>query len=136
MAEERCVDIDGDLAELAAAARRAAPRPSEELVARVLADAAEVAAERPTAAPTAQPVPTGGWALWRRLTGPRLGPGLAALTMVLCLATGVGVGYTGPSAAQVRMAALAMDDPILGLGLGLGLGPAAGPDAQDGPVDF
>lgn len=86
------MDLDEALGSLARAERAARPEVSERLRARVLADAAEIAAcsrkvaERPRRA-------GGGPGLLDRLRGLDLWAGAAVAAAILCLAVGLGIGY-------------------------------------------
>ncbi len=114
MADQTEPDLDAALDRLAAAERRAAPVPSADLVARVLADAAAQAPAASSAPPERPGLAARAAALWRRATGPRLGPSFAAGTMALSLALGLGLGYTdGAEPLPAEVAALAAD-PLFG----------------------
>ena len=95
-------EIEAELATLGRSARAAAPRPGDDLVARVLADAA-------AAAPPETETPPAPARRARRL--PALGellarPGLAAACAAACLAVGIGLGYgLGAPQAGVALAA-------------------------------
>lgn len=98
--------LDGLMARLAAEAS-----PGEALTARVLADAAMVAAERqPADQPVARPARAAAAESWfDRLVGGRLfGPAGAAAAMGLCLALGLGLGMTND-----RAVLRAVDDSLL-----------------------
>ncbi|MEL6218338.1 MAG: hypothetical protein AAFR79_07710 [Pseudomonadota bacterium] len=103
--------VERMLARLGASASAAAPQPSEALMARVLGDAAMVAAERPAARPAlveAAPSP-GRWAsvmLW--FAGPRL----AALALLLSLLGGLGAGYAGAPTGGFELALLGGGGPF------------------------
>ncbi len=91
-------DMDAALAALARAERAARPEVSAGLRARVLTDAAEVAAEmsarrRPTV--TARPAPAFGGrpGLLGWLRGLDVWAGAAVAAALICLAAGLGVGY-------------------------------------------
>lgn len=81
-----------ELDDLFATARRSPPVPSDDLMARVLADAlAEQPAPRPVAAP--QPAPRGSW--WGALTS-ALGGGVLA-GIGTAAAAGLMIGYVQPA---------------------------------------
>ena len=98
---EKRFDLDAAFAALEGDERVARPVPTQRLVARVLADAAEVAAgfgaetAAPRARPAAAPQRANGWLHWFGFSDAWAGATVAAV--VLCLAVGVGVGYqAGP----------------------------------------
>ena len=91
MTEKRQFDLDGALAALARAERATQPQVSERLHARVLADAAEVAAANPATKPARAATAGHGWLGWIR--GVDLWAGAAVAAAILCLAIGLGVGY-------------------------------------------
>lgn len=100
-------DLDAELGIVAAAERRSAPEPSEALMARVLADAAEVAGtwERSAAAAEERPEPRrGGMGFW--LSGLFEGPRAAAFALTAVFALAMGAGYVdGPGGADLDVAA-------------------------------
>lgn len=85
-------DLDAALARLARAEADAAPAPRPELIARILADAADVSAAAHAARPAAQPGPVIRPVRSRTRWG-WFGGALAA--MALSLSAGVGAGYAG-----------------------------------------
>jgi hypothetical protein len=100
MTDKAPFDLDAALAALAIDERAARPAVSESLQARVLGDAAEVAAtgaaQSRTLAPTLAPsaVRSGGFRLFGLFDA---WSGAAVAAVVLCLAIGLGVGYrAGP----------------------------------------
>ncbi len=96
MTDKTPFDLDAALAGLAIDERAARPAVSGSLQARVLGDAAEIAAERAGAmvAPPQSPARSGGF----RLSGLfDAWTGAAVAAVALCLAIGLGVGYrAGP----------------------------------------
>jgi hypothetical protein len=96
MTDKAPFDIDAALAALAIDERAVRPAVSESLQARVLGDAAEVAAE--SAGKIAQPPRSPARSGWFRLFGLfDAWSGAAVVTATLCLAIGLGVGYrAGP----------------------------------------
>jgi hypothetical protein len=91
MTDKAPFDLDAALAALANDERAARPTVSESLQARVLGDAAEVAAERAGAmAPPRIPARSGGFRLFGLVDA---WSGAAVAAVVLCLAIGIGVGY-------------------------------------------
>lgn len=110
-------DLDAALADLQRDERTARPEPSPTLIARVRADAAEIAAAaRPAVAPVVRPGQQRPFG-WLRLIG--FGDAWAGATVtavVLVLAVGFGVGYeAGPEvlAATGLDAALGGDRIVL-----------------------
>jgi hypothetical protein len=96
MTDKVLFDLDAAFAALERDERAARPAPSGDLVARVLGDAAAVAAEnRPAPARSRAAASGGGWA---RLFGFADAWGVAAVATVLVfLVLGIGVGYeAGP----------------------------------------
>ena len=103
MSDKREDGLDAALAALVRAERAARPKVSDGLRARVLADAADVAATRPAketrpatetrpaAAPSRPAGAAGGWLGWVR--GLDVWAGAAVAAAILCLAIGLGVGY-------------------------------------------
>ena len=96
MTDKAPFDLDAALAALAIDERAARPAVSASLQARVLGDAAEIAAERAGAmvAPPQSPARSGGF----RLSGLfDAWTGAAVAAVALCLAIGLGIGYrAGP----------------------------------------
>ena len=92
MTDKAPIDLDAALAALAADERAARPVVSESLQARVLGDAAEIAAERAgaMAAPLQSPARSGGLRLFGLFDA---WSGAAVAAVVLCLVIGLGVGY-------------------------------------------
>ncbi|WP_118135379.1 hypothetical protein [Oceanicella sp. SM1341] len=86
---------DEMLEALFAEARAAEPGPSEAFLARVLGDAADVAAER--AAPARPPAPAPRGSLVTRLAG-AFGGWRAVAGLAACAAVGFWVGFAGPDA--------------------------------------
>ena len=89
-------DLDAALGALARAERAAWPDVSAGLRARVLSDAAEVAAEMPARRPAAAEARRAGGGrpgMLDRLRGLDLWTGAAVAAALLCLALGLGVGY-------------------------------------------
>ncbi|MEM9147516.1 MAG: hypothetical protein AAGC57_15105 [Pseudomonadota bacterium] len=114
----RDAEIGDALDGLGAALRARAPRPSDDLLARVLADAAETHA----AAVDSEPVRDGAVAtaavvkakraIWSPLRAWLTGPGLVAAMLMLALAGGIGAGYaTGPSGDRDLAASFLVDEP-------------------------
>ncbi len=96
MIDKAPFDLDAALAALAADERAARPVVSESLQARVLGDAAEVAAESAgaMAQPPQSPARAGGFRLFGLFDA---WSGAAVVAVALCLAIGLGVGYrAGP----------------------------------------
>ncbi len=96
MTDKAPFDLDAALAALAIDERAARPAVSESLQARVLGDAAMVAAPSPTLAPTLArtPVRSGGFRLFGLIDA---WTGAAVAAVWMCLAIGLGVGYgAGP----------------------------------------
>lgn len=93
MTDKARYDPDKALAALVRAERAAQPPVSDRLRARVLADAAEVAAARPAEAPAspARSAAAPGWLDWLR--GRDLSAGAAIAAAILCLVIGLGIGY-------------------------------------------
>lgn len=83
---------DFALDDLFATARGVAAEPGDDLMARILADAAAVQA-RPVAAPTPAPVASGGWRGWLSA----IGGWPAAGGMALATVAGVWIGVAPPS---------------------------------------
>ncbi|MEM0944070.1 MAG: hypothetical protein AAGI70_08995 [Pseudomonadota bacterium] len=113
-------DLDHLLASLARDERAGRPEPGAALIARVLADAADVTAAGDRAA-TAEPVRPKWRLSWPSLA-PLAWPGGAVATMALGLTLGIGIGY-GYGDQAVAMTALdgviagergALDDPLDG----------------------
>jgi hypothetical protein len=96
MTDKAAFDLDAALAALAIDERAARPAVSESLQARVLGDAAEVAAESvgALARPPRSPARAGGF----RLSGLfDAWSGAAVAAVAMCLVIGLGVGYrAGP----------------------------------------
>src|SRR5690606_34721918 len=86
------VMADAALTALAREAAEAAPKPGSDLVARVLADAAAVSAERPASAPARRRAAAGAErpSLLDRLFGWQAGA-IAAMTLALGLGFGLGL---------------------------------------------
>lgn len=124
MAEKWETDLDAALGALVAEEVEMRPRVRPELVARVLADAAEAAARpaAPAAGASAAAHPARDPAGFAAMFGRRLrGPRLAALTLAISLAGGVGMGYaTAPEPADPLVEALGE------LGMPGGFGPGHG----------
>ncbi|MCH8167605.1 MAG: hypothetical protein IIC03_06720 [Proteobacteria bacterium] len=96
MTDKAPFDLDAALAALAIDERAARPAVSESLQARVLGDAAGIAAERAGAmvAPARVPARSGGFRLFGLFDA---WSGAAVAAVALCLAIGLGVGYrAGP----------------------------------------
>ena len=96
MTDKAPFDLDAALAALAIDERAARPAVSESLQARVLGDAAEVAAEvaGAMARPPRIPARSGGFRLFGLFDA---WSGAAVAAVALCLAIGLGVGYgAGP----------------------------------------
>ncbi len=96
MTDKAPFDLDAALAALAIDERAARPAVSESLQARVLGDAAEVAAESAgaMAQPPRIPARSGGFRLFGLFDA---WSGAAVVAAALCLAIGLGVGYrAGP----------------------------------------
>ncbi len=96
MTDKAAFDLDAALAALAIDERAVRPAVSESLQARVLGDAAEVAAEAAgaLARPPRSPVRSGGFRLFGLFDA---WSGAAVAAVALCLAIGLGVGYrAGP----------------------------------------
>ena len=96
MTDKAPFDLDAALAALAIDERAARPAVSESLQARVLGDAAEVAAESAgtMAQPPRIPARSGGFRLFGLFDA---WSGAAVAAVALCLAIGLGVGYgAGP----------------------------------------
>ena len=96
MTDKAPFDLDAALAALAVDERAARPAVSESLRARVLGDAAGIAAERAGAmvAPARVPARSGGFRLFGLFDA---WSGAAVAAVALCLAIGLGVGYrAGP----------------------------------------
>lgn len=115
------IDLDAALEALARAERAAGPAVSEQLRARVLSDAADVAAGRQSV-PAARLRPAGvgqpgllGW-----LRGLDVWAGTAVAVALLCLVVGLGVGYGAGDTVlagaglggDVRVAQMAEDDAL------------------------
>lgn len=94
MAGDREEALDAALARLARIEAAAAPRASEALMAKILADAADTAA---AAVPAAAPLRAPAGAVRRRWGW--IGGAIAAMTMSLTL--GMGVGYAGAAPEEV-----------------------------------
>ena len=92
MTDKAPFDLDAALAALAIDERAARPTVSESLQARVLGDAAEVAAGRAGAMAPAPRIParSGGFRLFGLFDA---WSGAAVAAVALCLAIGIGVGY-------------------------------------------
>ena len=96
MTDKAPFDLDAALAALAIDERAARPAVSESLQARVLGDAAEVAADSVGALeqPQRSPARSGGFRLFGLFDA---WAGVAVTAVALCLAIGLGVGYlAGP----------------------------------------
>ena len=96
MTDKAHFDLDAALAALAADERAVRPVVSESLQARVLGDAAGIAAGRAgtLAAPTRSPARSGGFRLFGLFDA---WSGAAVAAVVVCLVIGLGVGYrAGP----------------------------------------
>jgi hypothetical protein len=113
MTDKAPFDLDAALAALAIDERAARPAVSESLQARVLGDAAEVAAEGAgkMAQPPRRPARSGGFRLFGLFDA---WSGAAVAAVALCLAIGLGVGYqAGPEVleqaglGEVKLAAVA-----------------------------
>lgn len=89
MSDKFDFDVDAALRELAADAAASTPRPGADLVARVLADAATVAAKTATPQSTAARPASQGFGLRLIFSGWRAGATAAA---ALALAVGIGIG--------------------------------------------
>lgn len=113
------IDLDAALEALARAERAAWPEVSEQLRARVLADAAEVGAGRqPTPAARKRSAGGGQPGFLRWVRGLDLWAGAAVAAALLCLAVGLGVGYGAGEtvlaglSGDVRVAQVAEDDAL------------------------
>ena len=97
MTDKIAFDLDAAFAALERDERAARPRPSEALLARVLADAAEVAASAPSAPAAARAERPGGRG-WLRVFGfADAWAGAAVAAVMLFLVAGFGLGYeAGP----------------------------------------
>lgn len=108
MADKRAFDLDAGLAELAQTARRTAPRPSADLMARVLADAGAVSASAAREAPAAR---KRRWFDLRSMLGGMPGfAGGAVAAMALGLVLGLGIGYEFAAETSELPALAALDD--------------------------
>ena len=106
MTDKAPFDLDAALAALAIDERAVRPAVSESLQARVLGDAAEIAAESAgaMAQPPQSPARSGGFRLFGLFDA---WSGAAVAAVALCLAIGLGVGYgAGPEV----MAQAGLDD--------------------------
>jgi len=112
-------DIEAGLIELAGAERAGHPRPGADLMARVLTDAAAVAAATGRRT-TSAPVPARRRWNWRWPMAGAIGvPGLAAAGMA-CVVLGLGLGYALESGMPEPGDALAAFDGLMLAGGGLG----------------
>lgn len=112
MSEKVPTDLDAALAALARAEQSARPAVSADLRARVLADAAEVAAEKSARERPAVDSPRAGNSRagpfgWLR--GLDLWAGAAVAGALLCLAIGLGVGY---EAGETVLAGTGLGDDV------------------------